>query len=275
MLRPDEERAWNGFLSVEPHFAREPLSKWDPGPDPPDVLATTASGRKVGVELTKWVEHNQLTSGKSRESFEKSYLKIIASETESRLEKIGMVWLSPKGRRVRPQDATQFRGEVFTFLNQQNGLGEPEWEHPQGAPTDEFDGFPTLKKYMYSFWIFPRSRFAAHYEGWDWVTFRPNGGAYTTDWMVQAAIDRIFAKIEDYEDRYLHNLHGLRELDLLCHYDDEALLYNTPISRVGFGYADVARQVSSALEKDHGVFDRIFLYHPWETRKAIQVYPAI
>ena len=101
------------------------------------------------------------------------------------------------------------------------------------------------------------------------------GGAYRHEWMVKAALDRIFAKIDDYEGRRLHAQHALDELHLLCHYDDEALLYNTPIDTVDFGYADLAKKVAETLAGDPGVFDKIFLFHPWEDRKVMQVYPAV
>lgn len=136
----------------------------------------------------------------------------------------------------------------------------------------DFTEFPMLAKYMESFWIFPRWRFRNDYQGWDWVCFRAHGGAYSTDWMVQAAIDRIYAKIEAYKSLDLHGKYGLQELILLCHYSDEALLHNTPIKKIGFGFPDVAKEVSKALEKDHGVFDRIFLYHPWESARVIRVF---
>jgi len=93
--------------------------------------------------------------------------------------------------------------------------------------------------------------------------------------MVQAAIDRIFAKVEAYDQRDLHNTHGLDELCLVCHYDDEALLHNTPIKGVGFSFTDLAKEVAKALSQDHGVFDRIFLQDPWENPKVVQVYPAV
>jgi hypothetical protein len=68
MLRDDEREAWRGFLAAEPEFAGDSIGSAVDGPDPPDVLCVTISGKKIGVELTKWAEHEQLTSGKARES---------------------------------------------------------------------------------------------------------------------------------------------------------------------------------------------------------------
>src|SRR6266513_4000898 len=79
MLRDDEREAWRGFLAAAPEFVGDAIGSAVDGPDPPDVLCVTRSGKKIGVELTKWVERGPITSGKARESFEDSYLDIIAS----------------------------------------------------------------------------------------------------------------------------------------------------------------------------------------------------
>ncbi len=276
MLRPDEEQAWNGFLSAQPKFADEEVASWVPGPDPPDVLCTTLSGRTVGVELTKWVERDQLESGKAREKIESGYRRLVASEQEPRPNNIGWVWLYDKHRRVKPKDEAQLRQELYACIAEQTALGDPDWDNPQGAPVRDFvPRYSTLAKYLDSIWIHPRHRLKYLEPGGRWILFEGPGGAYTQDWMVQAALDRIYSKIDDYEERNLHAKHTLDELHLLCHYDDEALLYNSPIHTVGFGYADLAAKVAEVLAQDRGVFDKIFLFHPWESRKVMQVYPAV
>ncbi len=63
MLRSDEKTAWTGFLTAAPLFADEAVANWSDGPDPPDVLCSGVSGNAIGVELTKWVERNQVTAG--------------------------------------------------------------------------------------------------------------------------------------------------------------------------------------------------------------------
>jgi hypothetical protein len=269
MLRPDEKTAWDGFFASEPNFAGENILSALPGPDPPDVLCTTQSRRCIGVELTKWVEHDQISSGKAREALERGYLRIVASENESCPDRIGMVWLHPKGRRIRPEHEAQFRAELFEFLAGENGNPHAEWNNPQGAPVSSFAGYPMLAKYLTGMWVRPGHR----PRGLEWVTFKEPGGAYTPKWMVQAALDRIYAKIEDYEDRNLHSLHSLNELHLLCYYSDEALLYNTPTHAPGFDFTKVAGTVAEALAVDNGVFDKIFLSNPYEKCKVMQVFP--
>ncbi len=102
--------------------------------------------------------------------------------------------------------------------------------------------------------------------------FRPAGGAYTPEWMMQAATDRIFAKIGAYEDRDLHSEQSLCELHLLCYYSDESLQYNTPIDAPGFTFSNLASRVAQLLATDHGAFDRIFLFNPYEKPTTFQVY---
>src|SRR5260370_32638930 len=275
MLRPDEQQAWNGFLSAEPKFAGEEIASWVSGPDPPDVLCTTVSGRTVGVELTKWVERDQLESGKGRERIENTYLRIVASEQEQRPDRIGWILLYDKHRRVKPKDEAQLRQELYACIAEQTALSEPDWDDPQGAPVRDFaPRYSTLAKYLDSIWILPRDRLKYLEPGGTWIMFEGLGGAYTRESTIQAVLDRIYAKIDDYEDRNLQAQHALDQLHLLCHYADEALLYNSPTHTVGFGYTDLAAKVAEVLGEDHGVFDKIFLFHPWETQKVMQVDPS-
>jgi hypothetical protein len=273
-LRPAELLAWNGFLATEPNFAGESIVEWRPGPDPPDVICQSVSKRVIGVELTTWVEHSQLTRGKTRERLERQYLEILKSESEPCPKNIGMVWLLPTGRRVKPEDVAQFRRETYSFMNQQNDLEEPKWGYLQGAPVNEFSTFPMLKKYMASFWIYSKKQMPL-FDGAQWLTFRAHGGAYTPTTMVEAALERVFDKIDYYQNLDLRGQHAIQELDLICHYDDNALFHNTSIHGLGFGYPEIAKEVAQGLAEGQSVFDKIFLYNPWETPQVIQVYPSV
>jgi hypothetical protein len=274
-LRLEEEQAWSGFLSAAPLFAGEEIACWHQGPEPPDVLCTTVSGRVVGIELTVWVDQEQIQSGKIRERFETAYLSNVASERESRPANIGWIWLYDKHHSIKPVDKAAFRQELYSCIAEQSAIAEPDWEDPQGAPVTNFDLYPKLKKYLDSIGIFPRDRMPRLAPDCKWILFEEPGGAYTHEWMVNAALDRIRAKIDKY-GKLAYDLrvrHGLNELYLLCHYDDRALRYNTPIHTVGFSYSDLAAKIAERLEKDHGVFDKIFLFHPWESPSVMGVWP--
>ena len=147
------------------------------------------------------------------------------------------------------------------------------WETAQGAPVRDFAAFPTLGKYLDDVWIFPRERLPYLHPGLPWVWFEESGGEYTTDWMVQTAIERIQAKIAKYENDDTRIRHSLGEFDLVCFYCDEAVLYNTPPHSVGFGFPETAANVERALRGAPKVFDRIYLFDPYVG--AVQVYSAI
>lgn len=288
MLRQDESAAWTRFLAAAPNFANEAISSWADGPDPPDIMCTGATGRRIGVELTKWVEHKQVTDRRGRQLLEGSYLAIIASEREPRPAHIGIVHLHDKSVKMKQTDTAQFRAELFDFLRRENAKPAPSlnpplpipqgywntargWDNPQGAPISDFAGFPMLKKYLADIWIFPRSG-RQHIPSGRWVLFESPGGRYTPDWMVQAAVARIQAKIAKYAHENLRAGQSLAEFDLVCFYCDEALLHNTPIEAVGFGFPDLAGKVKQALGNAPAVFDRIFLFHPYEAIPTVQVY---
>ena len=285
MLRDDESAAWDGFLSAEPKFAGEELTSNEEGPDPPDILCAAKSGKKIGIEITQWVEHDQVSSGKAREFLQNSFLKVIDSGRVPRPDRIGWVDLNLKAGRLKVADEANFRTELYELLKRENATPDPApndgpprhvpaWLSPQGAPVDDFSEFPTLGKYLKDLWIFPRARLKSAHAGYEWIRFELAGGAYTPEWMVQAAIDRIRAKIQKYERANPRSKYGLKEFDLLCAYSDEALLHNTPTHGIDFGFPDLAAKVARALKDEIEVFDRIFLFHPHEKPQAFCVYPT-
>jgi len=129
-----------------------------------------------------------------------------------------------------------------------------------------------LEKYLKDIWIFPRERLPYLQPGIAWVLFEGSGGVYTVDWMVQAATDRIQAKIKKHQHDNIRTQYALDEFDLLCSQCDEAILHNTPIRTVGFGFNELADEVELALGSAPKVFDRIFLFHPYENTQAVQVF---
>jgi hypothetical protein len=289
VLRSDEKIAWKGFLASAPLFANEAIASWDDGPDPPDVLCYSASGKAIGVELTKWVEHSQVTTGAGRALLEDSYLTIIASEKEIRPSDIEHVVLHDKSLRIKQADKAEFRSQLYAFLAAENAKPSPafhpqleitpnfwktvrSWHTPQGAPVDDFSAYPILGKYLEKIWIHPRMNHSLYPNGVEWIVFDLPGGAYTTEWMMQAVVDRIGDKEIKYENVDFRALHVLQEFDLVCYYCDEAMLHNTPIHGIEYGFPELAGQVKQIIRDSESVFDRIFLFHPHETPYAIQVY---
>ena len=136
-----------------------------------------------------------------------------------------------------------------------------------------FIGFPVIADYLDSLWIFPRRKPESLQPGHDWIKFENSGAISAPSWILGAVVDRILAKIADYEDRNLHVGHALDELHLVCRYSEQALLADVAPVASRFDFAAFALRVSRALANEHGVFNRIFLFNPYEAQKAVQVYP--
>jgi hypothetical protein len=274
MLTDDERELWRGFLAAEPGFAGESIGSAVDGPDPPDVLCASLSGKKIGVELASWSPREHLSWRNARKSFEESYLRIIETASHQRPERIGWVWLHPKGREVKPEHVLQFREELYEFLARENSLSDPEWDQPLGAAVQNFIGFPVIADYLDSLWIFPRRKLESLQPGHDWIKFENTGAISAPSWILGAVVDRILAKIADYEDRNLHVRHALDELHLVCRYSEQALLADVAPGASRFDFAAFALRVARALASEHGVFNRIFLFNPYEAQKVLQVYPT-
>ena len=290
MLRNDERTAWVGFLTSAPNFAGEPIADWIDGPDPPDVACTTSPGRKLGVELTKWVQSAQIKSGKDRQRLEQIYLGMVGSENQPRPEHLGRVHLYPKSKTVGAKDEAGFRDQLFDMLKVENAKPNPgpldpnasipsnywnnvqHWNTQQGEPVSDFTGYPLLKKYLNKLWIYPRRFHHELFADGAWVGFDLPGEHYSTECMEWAAIHNIRKKIKMYQNRGIPAQHCLNEFNLICYYCDEALFHNAPTTSLGVDFSGLATGVEKALASEASVFDRIFLFHPYEAKKSMQVY---
>jgi hypothetical protein len=273
MLTNEERQFWRGFLAAEPGFAGDGTGSAVDGPDPPDVLCATRSGKKIGVELASWNENEQVKWPKTRKSFEDGYLRIIESANHARPDRIGWVWLHPKRRQVKPEEVSQFCEELYEFLARENSLSDPEWDQPLGAAVQNFIGFPVIADYLDNLWIFPRRKLESLQPGHDWIKFENSGAISAPSWILGAVVEQILAKIAGYEDRNLHVRHALDELHLICRYSEQALLADVALGASRFDFAAFALGVAGALANEHGVFNRIFLFNPYEAQKVLQVYP--
>ncbi|MEX2260637.1 MAG: hypothetical protein WD696_01730 [Bryobacteraceae bacterium] len=273
-----EKNTFTAFLKVAPDFARDPIENWSqPTQDPPDVLCTTKAGRQVGLELTEWLDQEQISQGKGMESIQKSVLEAIRPEPPNNTENISFAWLHTLAKaRVKPADAAAFRAELLKLVEEVDSRwdGEPDWQSPQGCWWTDFRRYPVLGKYLSQITFFPWSALPGRSPmkgGQDWLKFECRGGAYSEDSMTDALLARLQDKIQKYAARPV----GVDEFHLLLHYD-QAWAYNSPVETPWFNFADAARLGTDFIGDDPGAFDRIFLLVPGElTPKVIQLYPRI
>jgi len=276
MGNPAEERkVFDGFLAAAPMFAGIAVSEWSqPTLDPPDIECDLADGRKIGVELTSWLEESQIGRAKSIESFEKSIRDAIKPEPANVTEHIQFLWMSVK-RRMAPADASAFRTGLLAVIEEidRRWDSEPDWDSPQGIQWDDFSAYPMLKKYLDALEIHPRSPSrpsTMNKGGIHWLTFPMRGGSYSPNDMVDALFEVVQAKIAKYSAKP----GAMDEFILLVHYD-KAWEYNTPVLGIDFGYGEAVRAAAERIGGAVGMFDRIFVFVPIaDGEKVFRIYPA-
>lgn len=273
--RAEEKAVFEGFLNAGPMFAGFEVKKWSqPKNDPPDIETELADGRKVGIELTSWLDESQIGREKKVEFVELSLRDAIQPEPPNQTEHIFLVWMAPKCR-MAPADKPAFKTELLALTEQidQRWESEPAWQSPQGFQWEDFTRYPTLAIYLESVDVHPRMPSVAstmRKGGRHWLTFPARGGAYSPDWMVGALCEVVRAKIA----KYTAKPSGVHEFHLLVHYD-KAFVYNSPVHGIDFGYAEAVQAAAVRIGGSVGVFDKIFVYVPvTEGQQVFRIYPA-
>src|SRR5258705_1194417 len=162
----NEKLIFDSFRKVCPDFASEPIAEWDvveeyyakralAPPQPPfdrrpDIIALTASGKRIGIELKSWVNREQITEARKQERIKENILKAIGEQPPNETQHIGQVWLSLKQVRFDPADASHFREQMFGLIEQVdiNWSKKPDWEQEQSHRVKDLSGFPVLEKYL-------------------------------------------------------------------------------------------------------------------------------
>jgi len=268
----DERVIFESFLKLCPDFASEPVKEWDvvemwytshalappahPYDKRPDIIATTASGKRIGVELKSWVNRDQIAEARRQERIQDNILKAIGKQPPNETEHIGYVWLSAKKVRFDSTDAADFREQIFALIEQvDNNWSEKFGLRECSHDVTDFTRFPILGRYLRSVQCAPRPYFESH-----WIHFPSPGGAYSPNEMLQTLSSSLTAHRTDERYKDLRQHVGLDEVYLLVHYDFKAFAYNTPFDAPDFGFKEAAEFVSKTLNGDGGNFDRIFLF---------------
>ena len=283
-----EKPIFESFLKSYPDFASEPIEEWDvvedwygkraldPPPHPfdkrPDIIAVTASGRRIGVELKSWVNRDQITEARKQERTQENILKAIGDQPQNATQHIGFVWLSAKEVRFDARDAAHFREQIFALIEQvdSNWSQKPDWDQNLSEDVGDFAAFPILEKYLNSARFHPASRNRFNIR---WIRFPSPGGAYSPNEMLETLSNSLVAHRGDERYKDLHKHVGLDEVYLLVHYDFKAFAYNTPFDASNFGFKQAADFASKVLSGDGGYFDRIFLFHfLWGKEEAYRIF---
>lgn len=279
----NEKLIFDSFLKACPDFANEPIEEWDvveewyakralePPPHPfdkrPDVIALTASGKRIGIELKSWVNREQIADARKQERIQDNILKALGKQPPNETQHIGYVWFSAKNVRFDAHDAADFRGQMFVLIKEVDQ--KPDWDHNRWQDVGDFNGLPILEKYLDSVRFHSTSRGRLNIR---WIRFPSPGGFYSPNEMRETLRTSLLAHRSDERYRDLRTRVGLDEVYLLIHYDFKAFAYNTPFDAPNFGFKEAAEFASSALNGDGGYFDRIFLFHfLWGKEEAYRI----
>lgn len=285
-LMKNEKLIFESFLKACPDFANEPIEEWDvvedsyrkraldPPPHPfdkrPDIIALTASGRRIGVELKSWVNREQIAKARKQEEIQRKLLKAIGNQPPNQTQHIGYVWLSAKEVRFDPNDSSQFREQMFGLIEQVDNNWSQEYGLRECSHEESrFVEFPILEKYLLRVQAEPAILERAEIN---WVDFRPPGGAYSPKAMLDTLSTSLVAYKTDPRYKDLITQVGLDEVYLLVHYDFKAFASNTPFDAPNFGFKQAAEFAANVLNGDGGFFDRVFLFHfLWGKEEAYRI----
>jgi len=279
-----EAAIFASFLIACPNFAGEPLKEWDavdewyeqraldspphPFDKRPDIIAVTASGKRIGIELKSWINQEHIHEARKQETTQERIQKAIGEQGLNKTRHIGQVWLSPKQVRFYPGDATNFRQQLLTLIKRED---IPELDSASWHDVDVVD-FPALGKYLNSVRLFSKKRSRSR----NWITFPYATRHFSPNTMRATLGDALIVHTRD--ERYNEDLRvqaGLDEVYLLVHYDFKAFAYNTPFDGPNFGFKEAAEFASTALGGDGGYFDRVFVFHfLWGKDEAYTIFPS-
>jgi hypothetical protein len=283
----NERLIFDSFIKASPDFAGEPVEEWDgveewyakralatpphPFDKRPDIIARTASGKMIGVELKSWVSRQQITEARKQERIQDNILKAIGAQPRNDSQHIGVVWLSAKQIRFDPGDAVHFRAQLFDLIEQvdKSWTQKPKLDQNSWQDIKDFSAFTILEKYLDSSRFHPASR---RFRNIRWILFPSPGGHYSPNEMRETLKTAVLAHKSDERYKDLRVQAGLDEVYLLVHYDFKAFAYNTPYAAPGFGFKEAAEFASGVLEGDGGYFDRVFLFHfLWGKEEAYRI----
>jgi hypothetical protein len=267
-MKPEEKLFWETFITVLPEFLA--MKSWIPGPEPPDVIINDPYDRKLGIELTEWLDKRQTTASISTTENEIKWLTALDSENhpQPRHFQCAHLWFR-NGTRFSQREEGSFRKEFYELMSHVDDA----WEHEMaGTPQkiwNDFSKYASLGKHVHLIRFEDRAPFRPQ----RWALGTPKGGAYDPRWATEALLERIEEKKSKPNYANLKTQCGLAELILLLHYGFRGLLHNAPFEGPRWKIEDVISEVRANLTKDSGHFDRVFLYLAYNEGQLFTLYP--
>ena len=266
-----EQAVLNDLETHFPEFSGQPLS-WAPipeGMDPPDFIGTGRAAR-IGLELIEWLDGDQMTQAKRRESVRDQILGLLRRdwETEYRPQNFRGAFIEDRGERIVLADAERLRAEFFACVADVDRAWLTNEERFGGSYyQNEFPGYPLLGKYFVGI-----RYLGGDPHGLPWMDVSGDGGAFDPARTVATLKNALDAKMENYsqpeKQRHLAT-HGLDEFCLLVHGGFNAFTYNTPAGPLSL--EEIAKLASAfyAAHPRRDIFRRVWFFDSLDTADEI------
>jgi len=207
---------------LETHFPSfaGPLLSWTKvpdGQDPPDFLSDAPNG-PIGLELVEWLDGEQMTAAKGRESQRDQVHRVLASNWESEYQpkNFSAAFIAIGNERISRADEAPLRKEFYALAADvdRTWVTNPDRQGNSYEPMG-FPSYPLMAKYFSVRFI------GGAPHGLCWIREQGDGGAYDPMEAVHALNAVLDKKLRDYSTpRQQERLktHRLAELDLLVHH---------------------------------------------------------
>lgn len=270
MVSKEEKGIFKDFIATLPNFAGEPVN-WSGGANPPDVLCETGKGQRVGVELGEWLHESQTARARTFETLRREIANdAVKQNFADWLKQYGVllyrkqeIYQTKTGRKyVFPTkaDRRKFKSELFDLLGRFKKTAEPTTKQ---VYLNDFSQVPTLGKFLTGLTVEKAPR---------GIRF-DKGGWYSPEDARDALIEAVRGKTAKRNYQSLKNEQKLDELYLLVYYN-RALLWNSPYEGINGGIDVAAEQAKEQMTKDHGPFDKVFLFLAFKPgMKVLTLWP--
>lgn len=258
------------MTDLETHFPNfaGPLA-WDKipdGQDPPDFR----SGR-IGLELVEWLDGDQMSAGKGRESQRDQIHRILASNWQGEYSPRHFrgAFLTPGGERIPRKEEGAFRAEFYALA----AAVDSNWSVCSSGggqfyryDPNEFSGYPTVAKHCDINFI------GGDPHGLCWIHPSGDGGPYDPLEAVRSLEGALHSKLAAYSTpgRQAHlESQDLTELSLLVHGGFNGFAYNAPFAPLTLD--EVAERAAAFYNghADRERFSRVWLFYALDSAEEV------
>jgi len=259
--RHEEKIIFAAFYELQPDFAGEPIEDWKLADcDPPDIVCTAVSGKRIGVELGEWLHFGEMEAGKLREAIERQLLDAIGEPQPLNTSRhFDMVILHPRDR-VRittSRGKASFRAAMISLIADvdRRWPAERSWHYAPGCRIKDLSNWPPLDRYLESVHFHPgQSQWT---EGINWILPAAHVFIFDNTTMITPLACLLSEKIAKYRTRPMAT--PCDELVLLVFFN-QGVMYNPPIQTPRRTAEMVVDEVRKVLPQDHGPFSIGYLF---------------